>query len=146
MFWQIIIQDDTDLIGDSVARLIDKLCSEVSYKFVRVLGFEGAADQELWARIEEAGLIDIHQFLAALKRVRQVDWATFCLSIDSVNVPKDSFNLEAPIAIDETIVRCVDGSLVYVYTKHEVLSQLLQKQYPCLSATLVDFGSVEWPE
>lgn len=146
MFWQIIIQDDTDLVGNSVARLIDQLCSEASYKFVQVLGFEGAADQGLWGQLQEEGSIDINRFLVELKRVRQVDWATFCLSTNSIDVPKDSFNLQAPTAIDETIVRCVDGSFMYVYTKDELLSQLLQREYPCISASLVDFGSVEWPE
>ena len=146
MFWQIIIQDDSDLVGKSVASLIVELRGEVPFEYVRVLNFEGAADQDMWAQLEEEGPIDIPRFLDELGKVRQVDWATFCLSIAPTNIPKDGVNLELPIAVDETIVRCVDGSLLYVYTRREALSEMLRKRHRCLSATLVDLGSVEWPE
>lgn len=149
MYWQIIIQDENNLAGRSVADFITRLLETIPCKFVQVYEFEGfIASHLVSAVMEEERAIEVSVFLDIVRQSVQIDWGTFCLSKDEKAFPQAEDYIERSLECldnEETIVRCVDNYLFYVYSRREDLAIVLQKNYSCLSVTQVDRQSLEWP-
>lgn len=149
MYWQIIIQDKSNLSGKAVAELMTELLKTVAYSWVQVYEFEGAADRNVWEDVVKNGSLEASKFFRLIQQVAQVDWGTFCLLKDQNASSCSQTYLEKCLECirdGEAVVRCVDDQFFYVYTKNNDLSMAIQKKYSCLSAKQVDLVNIEWPE
>lgn len=149
MLWQIVIADKSNLSGGAVLAMIKDIRAMANLSFVRVLQFEGASPSGVPTFCETGKHTNFDDFYSFLKTVIQVDWATFELSYEELDADKK--NDYAKAAIDNikkgaVIVRCVDNSLFYVYTKDKRVSTGLSEQYDTLCCELVESQNVEWPE
>lgn len=149
MLWQIVITDKSNLSGGAVLAMIKDIRAMANLSFVRVLQFEGAAPSGVPTFCETGKYTNFDDFYSFLQTVIQVDWTTFELSYEKLDADKK--NDYARAAIDNIekgaiVVRCVDNSLFYVYTKDKKVSTGLSERYNTLCCELVDSQNVEWPE
>ena len=149
MYWQIIIQDQSNLSGKAVAELLTEVLKTVAYNWVQVYEFEGAAERNVWEDVVKNGALETNKFLELIEKVAQVDCSTFCLLKDQNTSSHTQTYLEKCfecIRDGEAVIRCVDDQFFYVYTKNNDVSMAIQEEYPCLSAKQVDLVDIEWPE
>ena len=148
MYWQIIIDDRTNLSGGAIARLVADIALITQCKAIAVYEFEGATDVRFWDAAIAGDAISLPIFLEKMRQVTQVDWGTFCLLRDpTVWSARDYMEKCCDCIRDnEAVVRCVDGQFFYVYTKRDDIAALLKTCQTPLSVERIELGNIEWPE
>lgn len=149
MLWQIIISDKSNLSGSAVIAMIQDIRAMAGLSFIRVLQFEGAASAGLPTFCETGEYINFDDFYNFMITVVQVDWASFELGYEELMIDKEKdYAKEAIDNIDKgsVIVRCIDNSLFYIYTKDKIVSLGLSEKYSPLYCELVESQNIEWPE
>jgi hypothetical protein len=149
MLWKIVISDKSNLSGNAVAAMIQDVRAMAGLGSIRVLQFEGAAPAGVPRFCETGEYIDFDDFFGFMYTVTQVDWASFELSREELEIDEENdYAKEAINNVEKgsAIVRCVDNSLFYVYTKDKMVSIGISQKYNTLCCELVESQNVEWPE
>ena len=69
MYWQIIIQDQSNLSGKAVAELLTEVLKTVAYNWVQVYEFEGAAERNVWEDVVKNGALETNKFLELIEKI-----------------------------------------------------------------------------
>lgn len=149
MLCKIVISDKSNLSGSAVIAMIQDVRAMAGLSFIRVLQFEGAAPAGAPAFCETGEYIGFDDFYNFMGTVIQVDWASFEISREELKINEEKNYAEEAIDNVEkgsVMVRCVDSSLFYIYTKDKMVSLGLSEKYSPLCCELVEPQNVEWPE
>lgn len=144
-WWQVIIEDEDSLSGDSVAKTLSIIFNHLQPILVVLDDIEGAGIGVLRKRSDVAG-IEPSQLLEMLKAVVQLDWCDFYLVDNDVAI-KTMFKKPYWEIISSTIatVRAVDDTYFYIYTKDYSLVQILLKEHPDAEIKKDDIKNLDYP-
>ncbi len=149
MFWQIVLEGFDNLRGKPFSELIVCITRNASLKFVSLTHFEGAGILNPIRRFEERAFFRVEEFVPAISQLIQVDWATLVLSKAGLEkTAADDYEARfARLLVDGlTVVRCVDGQFVYIYTGDNVVKEYVCENYECQTIDRHAPQSFEWPE
>lgn len=148
MYWQIILEGFDNLNGGPLAQFIVSIVRKARVEFVSVTDFEGSGILEPMHDLQGEGFISVDEFLPALSQLIQVDWATLLFSKTGLekhgqNDEETRFAIQLMGGV--TVVRCVDGQFVYVYTGDDALKEYISEHYECQAIAHLGPESFEWP-
>lgn len=149
MFWQIVLEGFDNLGGQPLSEFIVRMARNARLEFVSLAHLEGAGFLDPIRRIEGKAFVRVEEFVPVLSQLIQVDWATLVFSKTGLeNTDVDDYRGRfARLLVDGlTVVRCVDGQFIYVYTGDDVVKEFICRNYECQTIDKHAPQSFEWPE
>jgi len=144
-WYQVIIEDSDALSGKSILKILRVITQNSIVEYVYVSIVEGAMIQSLFPFVNK--FTNSRDVLNAVKSVTQIDWADFFFYNnvpDSEPSQKESY--PSSIGKSDLLLRCVDDTYFYVYTKNKFLVEELQSEYSNASVTKGELEYFEYPE
>lgn len=146
--WQLVVFDDQLLSGASIAGFLS-VFSQIS-DLACVVPFEvtGTAGTVVTGRMHEPRIFDLSEFIAGMEGVQQIEWMTLLVSLKGKAALLN--RLEgcslADLGVDDVVVRGVDNSYYYVFSRNKKVCELLLRKYPHGELNGVDPNEAEWPD
>jgi hypothetical protein len=145
MYWQIAIEGFDNLSGAALGDFIENISGTAGLKFFWLTEFEGGGDVEPMYRFESYTRIE--EVLPLVRHLSQIEWGTIVLSKDGLEtLEDDDWNAKYArvLAKGITVIRFVDGHLVYIFTGDGALKDYARQHYECELNRLAP-ENFEWP-
>lgn len=149
MFWQIVIDGFDNLSGQSLSKFMDDIAHNSGLDFFSLMYFEGSGILEPIRGFEGSGFIRYEELTPAVSPLIQVEWATFvCSKTGLEKCDYDDFEARFGrlLADGLTVIRCVDGQYVYVYTDDDSMKEYICQHYAAQTVEKLEPQSFEWPD
>lgn len=147
MYWQIVMEGFDNLSGPALGDFIENITGTAGLKFLWLTEFEGGGVVEPIYRLESSKPTRIEEFLPLVRQLSQIEWGTLLLSKDGLEAPEDDdwdARYATLLANGLTVIRFVDGHLVYVFTGDGTLKDYVCRHYECELNRLAP-ENFEWP-
>jgi hypothetical protein len=146
IWYQIVIQDETDLSGSALKRLVRIIAEILPVHFVVICDAEGAGPN--FTSVFPPGQIvelELGKFTSVVMEVVQFDWGDFFLMLrdGQLNSCAPPYADMLPRAL--ATIRAVDDTYFYVYTSDMKTADELCRAYPAAQRQAGKFSDLDFP-
>lgn len=146
--WTLItIDDPAFLAGTSISEIIGILLQVIDFKFIILNDIQGAAEAAALLEEQENQVMLLSDFLKIVSNVVQFDWGDFFLFQEFPNSWKKVKEASYPYAVaqTDTTIRAVDDQYIYVYTSHQRIVEIINKNYKIESIQTDILENLDYP-
>ena len=139
-WYQLIINDDDCLSGESVANVVSKIINLFGVNKIVLGDMEGAFKG---LPREDGSSLDADDFIKKVRDAVQYDWAFFFMFKDKIPVGFDVKNINSSIAAATITVRLFDSNYFYLYSESNLLMKFKNDFFPSSNLAEVSFEKLE---